>query len=110
MIDYFFRNFNYNLTRSIGCVLIFLCCSTNSIAQRFPFDYWYDGTVVTEAGDTLKGKIKYDPQNDLIQLGIGSRYESFTARKVIYYELRDAASITLRRFYALPYEIGRAHV
>ena len=83
--------------------LLFIFLVTSSFAQRFPFDYWYDGKVVTEAGDTLKGKIKYDPQNDLIQLGIGSRYESFTARKVIYYELTDAANKSFRRFYALPY-------
>jgi hypothetical protein len=106
VIPYFTRNFNYIRKGYYSSILIFLCCTTDLMSQRFPFDFWHDGKVVTEDGDTLRGKIKYDPQNDLIQIGIGTRYESFTPRKVLYYDLVDATTKTFRKFYALPYAVS----
>ncbi len=72
-------------------------------AQQFPFEFWHDGKAVLESRDTLKGKIKYDPQNDMIQIERDGRFESFTSRKVIFYEIFDQSLNNYRQFYALPY-------
>lgn len=77
--------------------------STASGAQQFPFEFWHEGKALLETGDTLRGKIKYDPQNDLIQMERNGKYETLTSRKVIYYEIFDAQLNNYRQFFALPY-------
>ncbi|MFN5170046.1 MAG: hypothetical protein ACK5DD_10485 [Cyclobacteriaceae bacterium] len=75
-------------------------------AQQFPFEYWHEGKLVLEAGDTLKGLIKYDLQTDLIQIQYNKKAESYTARKVIFCEIFDATARTYRQFYSLPYALN----
>lgn len=72
-------------------------------AQQFPFDFWHDGKVVLESNDTIRGKIKYDPQNDLLQLEVNSKFETLTSRKVLFYEIFDRSLNNFRQFFALPY-------
>jgi hypothetical protein len=76
--------------------------SINSIAQIFPFDLWNDGKVVLETGDTIRGLVKYDLQ-DLLQVKHDSRLESFSARKVVFFEIFDQTYKRYRNFYSLPY-------
>jgi hypothetical protein len=76
--------------------------SVSSFAQNFPFDYWHDGKIVLESGDTIPGSLKYDLQ-DLLQIKHHGRLESFTARKVIFFEIFDQTYRRYRQFYSLPY-------
>ncbi len=76
--------------------------STLSFAQTFPFDLWHDGKVVLESGDTLRGTVKYDLQ-DLLQVKHDNRLESFSARKVLFFEIFDLSYKRYREFYSLPY-------
>jgi len=87
---------------SIG-LLVLLASSTTGWSQEFPFDYWHEGKAVLESGDTIRGKIKYDPQNDIIQVEAGSKFESYTSRKVLFYEIFDTKLNNYRQFVALPY-------
>jgi hypothetical protein len=75
-------------------------------AQQFAFEYWHDGTMVLDTGDTLRGNIKYDLQNDLIQYQTEGRLESYTARKVLFFEIFDATVKRYRIFYSLPYALA----
>jgi len=76
--------------------------SVSSFAQVFPFDLWHDGKIVLESGDTLKGAIKYDLQ-DLLQLKHLGKMESYSARKVVFFEIFDEYYKRYRHFYSLPY-------
>lgn len=82
----------------IGFFMSFLAHS-----QQFPFEFWHDGKIVLETGDTLKGSIKYDLQSDLVQFSKGDKLESFTARKMTYFEIFDQTSRHYRHFYSIPY-------
>jgi hypothetical protein len=82
--------------------LIIPFVSIDTFAQVFPFDLWHDGKVVLETGDTIRGSVKYDLQ-DLLQVKHESRLESFTARKVIFFEIFDQTYKRYRNFYSLPY-------
>lgn len=82
---------------------ILLVCAKG---QQFPFEFWHDGRAVLDTRDTLRGKIKYDPQNDMIQVEIQSRFESYTSRKVIFYEIFDQTLDNYRQFYTLPYSVS----
>ena len=84
--------------------ILFLVLLTSVVySQRFPSDLWHEGKMVLEDGDTLRGNIKYDLQNDLLQLEANNRLESFTARKVLFFEIFDKTIKRYRQFYSLPY-------
>lgn len=83
-------------------VLLFFL-STGVHAQQFAFEYWHEGKMVLEGGDTLKGTIKYNLQSDLLQYQVNNRIETFTARKVIYFEIFDQTVKKYRSFFSLPY-------
>ncbi len=73
-------------------------------AQTFPFDLWHDGKLVLESGDTLQGILKYD-LSDLLQVKHHNRLESFSARKVVFFEIFDQTYKRYRQFYSLPYAL-----
>jgi hypothetical protein len=81
-----------------------LFISTQVFSQEFAFELWHDGKVITTTGDTLRGLIKYDFQQDLIQFNSrrGS-IEAMSARKVLYYEIFDNTVKEYRQFFSLPY-------
>lgn len=85
-------------------ILLFLLISVGvSSAQQFPFEFWHEGKIVLESSDTLKGLVKYDLQNDLLQLKRASQLESYSARKVLFFEIFDQSAKRYRAFYSLPY-------
>lgn len=86
-----------------SCLPFLILCSVIATAQQFPFEFWHEGKAILETGDTLRGKIKYDPQNDLIQLERNKKFETLTSRKVIFYEIFDQQQNNYRQFFALPY-------
>lgn len=85
---------------------LFWICALVTNAQQFPFEFWHDGKIVLDDGDTLKGNVKYDMQNDLLQLQQGDKLGSYSARKVLYFEIFDATIKRYRTFYSLPYATG----
>lgn len=90
--------------RAIGLVLFLLASPLFSRAQVWPFELWHEGKIVLTSGDTLKGMVKYDLQQDLVQYIVNnSEAEVFTARKVIFFEIFDTSVRQYRRFFALPY-------
>ncbi|MBS1554301.1 MAG: hypothetical protein JSU09_05190 [Bacteroidetes bacterium] len=84
-------------------VLFLVCFSAATSAQQFPFEFWHEGKIVLETSDTLRGLVKYDLQNDLLQLKIKNQLESYTARKVLFFEIFDQSAKRYRQFYSLPY-------
>jgi hypothetical protein len=78
-------------------------CSATSYAQQFAYEFWHEGKAVLESNDTLRGFVKYDLQNDIIQVKAANQLQSFTARKVLFVEIFDASVKRYRQFYSLPY-------
>ena len=79
--------------------------STIAQAQQWPFEYWHDGKIVLLSGDTLKGPVKYDLTQDLLQFSRGlNKTEAYSARKVLFFEIFDVTAKRYRQFFALPYE------
>jgi hypothetical protein len=87
-------------------VLVLFCfLSIEAFSQTFPSQLWHDGKLVLLDEDTLVGKIKYDFENDLVQLNIRNTIQTYASRKILYFELFDEMSNNYRYFYSLPYEI-----
>ena len=90
--------------RKVLIILIVLISAGSVSAQQWPFEYWHEGKIVLETGDTLKGLVKYDLQQDLVQFNDRQeKIEAFTARKVLYFEIFDVSVNRYRDFYTLPY-------
>jgi hypothetical protein len=87
----------------------FLLLSLSSQAQQFAYELWHEGKVVLETSDTLKGLVKYDMQNDLLQVKVKNQLESFTARKVLFFEIFDTTVKRYRQFYSLPYSVNNTY-
>ncbi len=73
-----------------------------SFGQTFSFDLWHEGKLVMESGDTLTGAIKYN-LDDLLEVRHDNHLESFTARKILLFEIFDQSYKRYRKFYSLPY-------
>jgi hypothetical protein len=87
---------------SLLAFLILLCASVS--AQKFPSDLWHEGKIVLLEGDTLRGSIKYDLQQDLVQYGVADeRTTAYSARKVLFFEIFDTSVRRYRQFFALPF-------
>ena len=91
----------------ISFFIAFIFANFCAPAQQFAFEYWHEGKLILDTGDTLRGHIKYDLQNDLIQYQSPTKQlESFTARKVLFFEIFDATVKRYRIFYSLPFSQG----
>ncbi len=89
--------------RRIALFCWFAVLPAMAYAQTFPFEYWHKGRVVLESGDTLHGQVKYNLQDDLVQFQSDNRVETFTARKVVFFEIFDQTVRNFRSFFSLPY-------
>lgn len=88
----------------VGVLLVFLLSAQLKLmAQDFAFQFWHDGKIVLENGDTLKGNVKYDMQTDLIQYHANDKLETYSARKVLFVEIYDKTVRRYRKMYSLPY-------
>jgi len=83
--------------------LVWMVYAQAATAQEWPFELWHEGKIVLESGDTLKGTIKYDFTNDLIQFNQNNKVEAYTARKLLFYEIFDATVKRYRQVFSLPY-------
>ena len=65
------------MKKLIGIILLTIILEQAN-AQYFPSEYWHDGYIVTNNQDSLKGKLKYDLENDLVQLDLNGRIKTQT--------------------------------
>lgn len=77
-----------------------------SFGQQFPSEFWHTGKAVLISGDTLEGDIKYDLDNDIIQINTSKKLLTYSARKLFYFQIFDVTVDTYRQFYVLPYKIN----
>jgi len=92
------------MSKSIFFFLVALFyCSIEVKAQLFPSDMWHSGRVVLMEGDSVTGKLKYDLDNNAVQITSGQGMETFSALQVKFFELYDEIFGDFRYFYSLPY-------
>lgn len=88
-------------------IILLVLQQFNSVAQDFPSEMWHKGKLVLLSEDTLVGKIKYDFQNEAVQINVRNVLKTFSARKILYFEIFDETIDSYRHFYALPYYVQR---
>ena len=85
---------------------IFFFQSIIVYGQYFPSEHWHEGHLVTVEGDTLFGVLKYDLENDLVQLERNQRIETYSSRKLTYFRIFDGVTEIFRNFYSIPYNVN----
>jgi len=88
-----------------GLFLFLIHLNLICFAQDFPSEMWHNGKIVLLSEDTIVGKIKYDFQNNVIQINLGNVIQTYSARKIHYFEIYDETIESYRHFYALPYNV-----
>lgn len=92
------------IARYFLTTILLLCMAEAASAQKWPFELWHEGRIILVEGDTLRGKLKYDLMQDLVQFDRPDRpAEVFTPRKVLFFEIYDKTVNRYRSFFALPY-------
>jgi hypothetical protein len=83
----------------------FIQLSIAGYAQDFPSELWHSGKLILLSEDTIVGKIKYDLQNSMVQINVKNVLQTYSARKILYFEIFDETIDSYRHFYALPYNV-----
>lgn len=94
------------LHKNVFCTAILVVAfAISASAQRdWPSELWHDGKIVLIDGDTLKGMVKYDFQQNVVQYVTNNKQaEIYSARKVLFFEIFDETVHKYRRFFVLPY-------
>jgi hypothetical protein len=86
-------------------MLFVFCLAENTYAQYFPSEVWHDGKITLLSGEEIGGKIKYNFEADLVQVNLNNTIQTYSARKILYFEIYDQEVGRYRQFYALPYNV-----
>lgn len=70
--------------------------------DQFPSQIWHKGTIYGTDGEVYQGFVKYDLENNLVQLQ-AETIITYTASNVSHFEIQKATNDGLRSFYSLPY-------
>ena len=92
----------WGLGAFVVCLLVFV---QPLQGQKFPGDYWHDGKVFLENDEVISGSIKYNLQLNNVNLDIKSKILTFSAKKVVRFEIIDQLSNAHRYFYSLPFAL-----
>jgi len=91
--------------KGLFLLAIFFASWGNAVSQVFPSEVWHEGKVVLISGDTVMGLLKYNLESDLIQVNTNNVMQTYSSRKIIFYEIFDVTVDNFRQFYALPYNV-----
>ncbi|QCK14948.1 hypothetical protein [Mangrovivirga cuniculi] len=82
----------------------FLFTSNSLFAQQFPSETFHPGTAILEGDKRVSGKLKYDLENNIIQVINKGVVQTYTSQKVVFFIIEDQILGITRKFYSLPYE------
>ena len=75
-------------------------------AQQFPSRIWHDGRLVIEEQDTVRGKIMYDLDRNVVQVDVGDQIFTYGAKKIVFFEIFDVTVDAYRQFYSIPFAVS----
>ena len=91
-----------------GILLLFIFWANLLQGQTLSKDVWHEGEVNLFSGETLHGKLRYDLDNDNVQLQTQGILKSFNAFQVESFFFFDQVQKQPRHFYTLPYtKVGK---
>lgn len=84
---------------------------TSSIENLIiPGPEWYQGSILLNNGNELKGLVKYNDKMEVLSFENGRHSKSFTSRNVAGFEFFDEVEHRQRVYYAVPFEDRRNNI
>ncbi len=77
--------------------LIFFSFALN--AQEFSLEKWHYGEIDLNSGETLKGFIRYNFKDNIVDYNWGKTYRKFSARNLSAFQIKDTLTQQIRTFY-----------
>jgi len=75
--------------------------------QDFSSRIWHDGWLVTADKDTVRGSVKYDMEANTVQVLVRSeKVNTYSSKKIMFFEIFDTTLNSYRQFYSIPYQIS----
>lgn len=74
-------------------------------SQDLPNDMWHPGMIVLDSEDTLRGRIQYDFESNLLQYTVDDRIRTFSSQNVLYFSFHCQFFKRYRYVYSLPYQL-----
>lgn len=100
------KNMKTIMKKALFSLSLLLLGITTSFAQnQFPSQVWHKGNIYTTDGKVYGGEIKYDLENNVVQLQ-DKTIDTFSAINVTYFELYDEIYGGVRKFFSLPYSLN----
>ncbi|UXX78764.1 hypothetical protein N7E81_15505 [Reichenbachiella carrageenanivorans] len=94
------------MVKKIFTFCLFLALGLSAYAQEFSSRMFHKGWLVTEDQDTLRGNIKYDMESNTVQvIAQIEKVNTFSSKKILYFEIYDTILKTYRQFYSIPYQV-----
>jgi len=92
--------------KQLSIVFFVIMTSTLSVQSSDLDDGdWYFGMIVLNGGHTLKGEIQYDLDKDVTLFRQDDKVKAFSMYDVNNFRFMDEQRNTLRKFYAMPYQL-----
>ncbi|MFC0656418.1 hypothetical protein [Mongoliitalea lutea] len=89
----------------LSLIFLLVCMQSNAQSGVFPSQVWHKGQIVTVNGQVYQGQVKYDLDNNLVQLQTNS-INTFGASNVSQFEIFDEQYGGVRTFYTLPFPLN----
>lgn len=89
--------------KPVVLIILLTLALQNAFTQHFPSDMWHEGKLVLVSEETLAGKIKYDQIKGIVQIEVGEKILTYSAKSIFHFEIFDISSESYREFYVLPY-------
>ena len=95
--------------KNIFLTIFFTFMLFSGYSQEFPSELWHDGELVLVTDEIISGKLKYDQINGIVQVDLGNKILTYSARSIFHFEIYDRTSESYREFYTLPYGLITSH-
>jgi hypothetical protein len=85
--------------------ILMLFISNTALSHELSKDIWHSGSIVLETNDTLRGDLKYDIEENILQYRYGNKMVTLTPKKVISFFFYDKLIESNRYFRVLEYSL-----
>lgn len=89
--------------KNIYIILTLISFQNLAFTQHFAQNYWNQGKVFLDSGDTLVGKIKYNLDNEVVQVQ-QLTLKTFSSTNILGFEFLDTKNGVQRYYYTLPFK------
>ena len=73
------------------------------MGQLHPSKKWHDGEIYLNDNTVIRGKIKYDIPRDIVQVELGDKIKTYSAKLVARFSFIQGNIGVKRNFFTLPY-------